>query len=149
MVRETDPLIGFMFALEVDGAVKVTGYFQEVGGVGSEHETVEHKVVDENGHELIQMIPGRLKWSEVTLKRGITSDISFWDWRQLVVDGDMSKARANCSIVMFDRNYQPVVRWNFVNAWPSKISGPQIKSDSGDLAVEELTIVHEGMKREK
>lgn len=147
MPRETDPLVGFQFAIEVDGAVPVTGYFTEVSGIGSEHETIEHKVVDENGHEIVQMLPGRLKWSPVTLKRGITADLSFWDWRQMVVDGDMESARSNCSIIMFDRNYTPLVRWDFVNAWPSKITGPSIKSDSNEFGVEEMTIVHEGMER--
>jgi hypothetical protein len=35
-----------------------------------------------------------------------------------------------------------------INAWPSKISGPQIASDSNDFTVEELTLVHEGLRRE-
>jgi phage tail-like protein len=145
--RESDPLVGFQFAIEVDGPVQVTGYFTEVTGIGSESELIEHKVVDESGREVIQMIPGRLKWNPVTLKRGITHDLSFWEWRQLIVDGEAADARANCSIVMFDRNYSPIVRWDFVNAWPSKISGPEAKADSNDFAIEELTIVHEGMRR--
>ena len=56
--RETDPLVGFQFRLEVGG--KITGYFSEVSGIGSEHEIIEHKVVTNDGHEVIQKIPGRL-----------------------------------------------------------------------------------------
>lgn len=149
MPRETDPLVGFQFAIEVDGDIPVTGYFTEVSGIGSQHEVVEHKVVDENGHEIVQMIPGRLRWTPVSLRRGITADLSFWDWRQKVVDGDMDAARANCSIIMFDRNYNPLVRWDFVNAWPSEISGPEIRAESNEFGVEALTIVHEGMTRVK
>lgn len=149
MARESDPVAGFSFTLEVAGTTKMVGYFQEVSGIGSEHEKIEHKVVDVNGHELVQMIPGRLKWNEVTLKRGLTADISFWDWRDLVVQGDMEKARANCSIIMYDRNYNAIVRWDFINAWPSKITGPSAKTDGNEFAVEELTLVHEGMKRVK
>ena len=52
-----DPLLGFNFALELQGAV--AGYFTEIGGVGSEHEIIEHKVVDTSGHETVQKIPGR------------------------------------------------------------------------------------------
>ena len=149
MARESDPLVGFMFAIKVDGAVSVTGYFTEVSGIGSEHEIIEHKVVTDDGHEVVQVIPGRLKWTEVTLKRGITMDMSFWDWRQMVVDGKVAEARSNCSITMFDRNYTAVAQWDFVNAWPSKISGPSIKSDSNEFGLEELTIRHEGMLRAK
>ncbi len=37
-----NPLVGFHFALEVGG--KVTGYFTEISGLGSETEVTEHKV---------------------------------------------------------------------------------------------------------
>ena len=145
--RESDPLIGFNFALEMGGMV--TGYFSEVSGVGSENEIVEHKVVDDKGHEIVQKIPGRLKWTDITLKRGVTDNLQMWEWRQLVVDGKMKDARKNASIIMMDRNYAPAARWDLVNAWPSKLTGPSAKADSNEYAVEEMTLVHEGMKRVK
>ena len=143
--RESDPLIGFNFRLEIEG--KLAGYFTEASGVGSEHEIVEHKAVDDSGHEIVQKIPGRLKWENVTLKRGITDAMDIWDWRKLVEDGKMGDARTNCSIIMMDRNYEDVARWDFMNAWPSKVSGPSVKSDSNEFGVEEVTLVHEGMVR--
>jgi phage tail-like protein len=140
-----DPLVGFNFALELQGAI--AGYFTEITGVGSEHEIIEHKVVDPSGHELIQKIPGRLKWGDISLKRGITSSMDLWDWRQMVEEGKMTDARKNGSIVMLDRAYEEKARWDFVNGWPSKVSGPTLKADSNDLGVEECVIVHEGIKR--
>jgi phage tail-like protein len=73
--------------------------------------------------------------------------MDIWDWRLLVEQGKMSDARTNCSVIMMDRNYEDVARWDFVNAWPSKVTGPSVKSDSNEFGVEEVTIVHEGMKR--
>jgi phage tail-like protein len=143
--RESDPLVGFNFRLEIEG--KLAGYFTEVSGVGSENEIVEHKVVDDKGHEIVQKIPGRLKWQDVTLKRGITDKMDIWDWRKLVEEGKMKDARTNCSIIMMDRNYEDVARWDFVNAWPSKVTGPSVKSDSNEFGVEEVTLVHEGLTR--
>ena len=84
---------------------------------------------------------------DVTLKRGITSDMQIWDWRARVEEGDMDGARTNCSIAMQDRNYKDVARWDFELAWPSKVSGPSLKSDSNEFGLEELVLVHEGMKR--
>ncbi len=147
--RDSDPLVGFNFALEVDGPVEMKGYFTEVSGLGSEHEVVEHKVVDKDGRELVQKIPGRLKWGDVTCKRGITGDLSFWDWRDIVVKGDLEKARANCSVMMFDRDYKEVARWNFFSAWPQKLSGPTLSAGSNEIGVEELVLVHEGIERVK
>lgn len=141
-----DPLLGFNFMLELEGAL--AGYFTECSGIGSENETVEHKVVDKQGHEIIRKIPGRLKWQDVTLKRGITSDLQIWEWRDTVVQGKMSDARKNITITMLDRTYNPVATWHFNNAWPSKCSGPSLKSDSNEFGIEEVTIVHEGMYRE-
>jgi phage tail-like protein len=144
--RDSDPLVSFNFRLEIEG--KLSGLFTEVSGIGSEHEIVEQKVVDKNGREFVQKVPGRLKWQDVTLKRGITDKMDIWEWRKLVEDGKMKDARTNCSIIMMDRNYEDVARWNFMNAWPSKVSGPSVKSDSNEFGIEEVTIVHEGMVRE-
>lgn len=143
--RSSDPLTGFTFRLELEG--RAEGFFTEVSGLGSENEVIEQKVVDMKGHDLVQKIPGRLKWGDVTLKRGITEDLKLWNWRQLVIDGKMKEARQNCSIVMCDRNYADVARWNFVNAWPSKITGPNLKADSNELGIEEMVLVHEKIER--
>jgi phage tail-like protein len=144
--KDEDPLLGFNFALELEGSI--AGYFTECGGIGSEHEIVEHKVVDKSGHEIVRKIPGRLKWQDITLKRGITSDMQIWEWRADLVNGDMTTARKNISITMMDRTYAPVAVWHFQNAWPSKVTGPSFKSDDNSFGVEEVTLVHEGMYRE-
>ena len=147
MAEHEDPVTGFHFAVEIQGAV--TGYFLECSGLGSETETIEHKVMSENGQEIVMKIPGRLKWEDISLKRGITSTMDVWDWRKQVEDGDVKGARKNGSITMFDQTLKPVARWDFERAWPSKVTGPLPKSDSNEIAVEEMTIVHEGIRRVK
>ena len=143
--RETDPLLGFSYSLDFGGKIK--GYFTECAGLGSENEIVEHKVVTESGQEVVQKIPGRLKWNDITLKRGITAQMDIWEWRASVEKGDMATARQNASIVMYDRAMEAVARWDLTNAWPAKVSGPQQKSDSNEFGVEEITIAAEGYKR--
>jgi phage tail-like protein len=142
-----DPLAGFQYALDIGG--KVTGFFQDCSGIGSEHEIIEQKLTDANGRPFIQKIPGRMKWNDVTLKRGITDNMDLWEWRKLAEDGDMSKARKDCSIIMYDRAGKAQARWNFLQAWPSKVTGPEAKSDSNDVGIEEMVLVHEGMERVK
>lgn len=140
-----DPLVGFHYAVEIQGMV--TGYFTECSGLGSEHETIENKVVDDKGNEVVQKIPGRLKWQDITLKRGITHNMDIWDWRKMVEDGEVEDARSNGSIVMFDHELNEVARWNFERAWPIKVSGPSVKADSNEIGIEELSITHEGLWR--
>jgi phage tail-like protein len=140
-----DPLVGFNYALSVDGLI--TGYFAEVSGIGSENEIVEHKVVDGSGKESVQKLPGRLKWSDVTLKRGITSSMDMWNWRKMVEDGNVAGARKNFSIMLFDQTYAVKAQWDFINGWPAKIEVPAATSTANAGAVESITIVHEGMVR--
>lgn len=142
-----DPLVSFHFALEVQG--KVTGFFTEVSGLGSETEVIEHKVIGhEKQSEIVRKIPGRMKWGDITLKRGITAEMDVWTWRKMVEDGDIEGARADGSIIMFDQSMTPVAKWNFIRAWPSKVNGPSLQSDGNSLGVEEMTLVHEGIERE-
>jgi phage tail-like protein len=140
-----DPLVGFHFAVDIQG--QVTGYFTECSGLGSEQEVIEHKVVNEAGVEVIMKIPGRLKWENIVLKRGITSDMQIWTWRAMVENGDVAGARSDGSIVMYDQALAEVARWNFQNAWPVKVTGPSVKSDGNEIGVEELTIAHEYIVR--
>jgi len=146
MADREDPLVAFKFGLEIEG--KLSGFFTTVGGIGSESEVVEHKIVNpDTGETIIQKIPGRLTWTEVTLKRGVTSSIDVWQWRQEVVDGKVDDARTNCSIIAFNQANEEIARWNFDMAWPSKVTGPDMDSGGTDYMVEEMTIVHEGMTR--
>ena len=83
------------------------------------------------------------------LKRGITDITELWEWRKLVEQGKVKKARKSGSVVLFNQANQEVARWNFTDGWPSKITGPQAKADGNEVAIEELTIAHEGLQRVK
>ena len=146
MADREDPLVAFKFGLEIEG--KLSGFFTNVGGIGSETEVVQQKVTNaETGETIINQIPGRLTWTPVTLKRGVTSAMDIWDWRQMVVEGKIDDARTNCSIVAYNQGNEEIARWNFENAWPSKVVGPEMDSGSTNYMIEDVTIVHEGVLR--
>ena len=146
MADREDPLVAFKFGLEIEG--KLSGFFTSVGGIGSESEIVEHKIVSpDTGETIIQKIPGRLAWTDVSLKRGVTSNIDVWDWRQAVVEGKVDDARTNCSIIAYNQSNEEIARWNLDQAWPSRVTGPDMDAGSTEYMVEEMTIVHEGMSR--
>jgi phage tail-like protein len=73
--------------------------------------------------------------------------MDIWHWRKMVEDGNVDLARANGSVVMMDQHLTPTARWDFEEAWPIKVSGPQLKSDSNQIGVEELVIVHRRLWR--
>ena len=143
-----DPLVQAHFYVSVDGHLD-NMVFRECSGIGSEQELVEYKGSGKDDYHTIQAVPGRLKWTKINLKRGITDSMDAWNWRALVEQGNVTSARANGSIVMVNQDGSEVARWNFIRAWPSKISGPSLNSSTNEVGVEELEIVHEGLERTK
>ena len=142
---DKDPLVSAWFAVEFQG--QVVGAFRECTGLGSENEVVEYKASGDKGVYVIKKVPGRMKWNNITLKRGITDAMDMWKWRQQVEEGKVDEARKNGSIVMYDQKSTAVARWEFVNAWPNKLTGPSANAGTNEVAIEELEITHEGYKR--
>lgn len=140
-----DPLISAWFGVEFQGSV--SGAFRECSGLGSENEVVEYKASGEKGDFVVKKVPGRLKWNNITLKRGITDSMDLWKWRKLVEQGNVTEARKNGSITMYDTKGTEIARWNFTNAWPSKLTGPSANAGNNEVAIEELEIAHEGYER--
>jgi phage tail-like protein len=146
MAAYEDAPVGFHYALDLQG--KVVGYFIGCSGMGSEHDIVEHKVVNEKGKEVMIKLPGRLKWENIVMKKGITTDFKIWEWRKQVENGQVAKARCEGSIILYDYSGDKIVaRWDFKGAWPSKVTTPEFKADSNEIALEELTITHEYIER--
>lgn len=147
MPEQKDPLVSAWFGVEFQG--QVVGAFRECTGLGSENEIVEYKASGEKGEFVIKKVPGRMRWNNIVLKRGITDAMDMWKWRKYVEDGKVTEARKNGSVVMFDTKGAEIARWNFVNAWPSKLTGPAANAGNNEVAIEELEITHEGYERVK
>jgi phage tail-like protein len=143
----SDPLVGYHFFVEIDGITQAQ--FKECSGLDSSSEVVEYKEAGKNGVVVIRKQPGALKWSDIVLKRGITDVLELWDWRKQIEQGKIKQARKNGSIVLYDQANSEIARWNFVEGWPSKLTGPQMKADGNEVAIEEMTISHEGLARVK
>ncbi|NJN81988.1 MAG: phage tail protein [Caldilineaceae bacterium] len=145
-VRPSDPLAGFTFQVQISGVNggESIGYFTEASGVGNKNDVVTHKTVDAKGAEVVHVIPGRSDPGEITLKRGVTRDILFWEWRKQVVSGDTVGMRRYVTITVLDRSYTPAVVFQFENVWPSRISLGEISAESTNFIVEEVVLQHEG-----
>jgi len=134
------------FQLKLDGR-EGSGLFTEANGGGSENAVIEQKVNAPNGGVILRKIPGNLKYNDITLKRGIDSDLKLWEWRQMVVDGKYKEARCNGTIQMLDHQFQPVATYAFENGWVSKYTPAAMNAGQDQAAVEEITIAVESYKR--
>ncbi len=139
-----DAVAGYSFKIEIDGVT--IAQFKEVEGLSTEIQVIEHRENTPGGLPVIKKLPGAVKWSDITLKRGKTDDTSFWDWLRQVENGDVDGARKNGSVVLFDYARGEVARFNFENGWPSKVNVGALSAAGNDILVEECTIVHEGLK---
>ncbi len=142
-----DPYRNYNFLVEIDGITQAG--FQEVsGGLSSEIDITEYR---EGGFQVsdhgatVRKLPGMTKYSNITLKWGLTNSRELYDWHRLAVKGKVE--RKNGSIILMDTAGDEVVRWNFVNGWPSKWNGSDFNAKSSDVAIETLEIAHEGIER--
>jgi phage tail-like protein len=60
---------------------------------------------------------------------------------------DGTVERKNGSIVLLDTTGAEKLRWNFVEGWPTKWTGPTFNATSNDVAIETLEIAHEGLEK--
>jgi phage tail-like protein len=137
----TDPYRGFNFLMEIDGIAQAG--FQEVSGLDASTDSVDYREGTDPNH--VRKLSGMNKYSPITLKRGITDSDELWKWRQTVIDGKAE--RKNGSIVLLDETGAEKLRWNFLNGWPTKWTGPALNSTSTAVAIETLEIMHEELKR--
>jgi len=137
----------YSFYLEVDGLTEAV--FREASGIGSTSEVIENRQSTKDGKTIVVKTPGNLKWDDLSLKRGFSTDTKLYDWRALVEAGKIKDARKHGSLTVYAADGTPLAKWSFLNAWPSKLSGPSLNATSNEVAVEEITIVHEGLTREK
>jgi phage tail-like protein len=122
-----DPFRGFNFKLEIDGISR--NGFRECSGLDASSDPIEYREGNSN----------------ISLKGGMTDDHSLWDWRKKVIEGKTE--RKNGSIVLMDEAGEEKLRWNFVNAWPTKWTGPSFNATANELAIESLDIAHEGVTK--
>jgi phage tail-like protein len=138
-----DPLTSFNCQITLDDGF--TGYFTDISGMGTTQDLIEHKIIDSTGKEIIRLLPGRLHINPIIMKRGITTDKVLWEWRQMVVNGDMKEARKSGEIIVFDRNNTEVAKWSFTDGWLSELK----TTNENGMMLETATLVCEGITRIK
>ena len=138
-----DPYGNYNFLLEFDGLTRAA--FQEVSGLDSAIDITEHR---EGGmNTTLRKLPAMTKYSNITLKWGLTDDTELYDWHRQWVTGDPAAKRMNGSIIVLDRQGQEKARWNFFEAWPAKWTAPTFNAESSDIAIETLELAVEGVER--
>ena len=137
-----DPFAVFNFMVDIDGMEAV---FSECSGLSTDTDAIEYRTGEADN--TVSKIPGLKKFTNITLKRGMTRDLALWEWRKTVMDGVTE--RKSGSITLLNEAREAVLRWNFKEGWPTKWEGPSMNATGNEIAIETLEIVHEGLELEK
>ena len=68
-------------------------------------------------------------------------------WRYQVETQGPDAARTDCTLELIDYDGSPIATYTLIQAWPSKYTGAAMNAGSNEVAVEAMTICHEGFKR--
>jgi phage tail-like protein len=139
------------------------GGFQECTGLEVELDVQE---LQEGGRNdgVIRRV-GRAKYQPIVLKRGMLAPppqaapppptpsppartTEFWTWLQEIASGTNVRRFDGTVEVLDPARAKVVARWTFVRGLPAKVTGPQLNARTGEIAIEELHIAHEGLTLE-
>jgi phage tail-like protein len=136
-----DALTSHNFGLQIDGVM--VEYLAEVQGLTMEQDVIEYNQVSAQGKATVKKLPGVKKAGTCTVVRGMTQSSSFSKWINDSINGQMSSARKNATIMMMDYQNNPVKRYNLRNAWCSKIDTSSVKAGEAAALTETVTITFE------
>ena len=135
----TWPLPKFYFNIDLGDGKKLG--FSEISGLETETKAIEYRHGDSAVFSPIKM-PGLRTVGNVTLKKGVfTKDSIFWDWFNQAQLNIIK--RMTVIINLLDEKASPKMTWTLTNAWPTKVTGTDLKSDSSEVAIESLEIAYE------
>lgn len=130
------------------------GGFQECAGLGLDVEVKDY--LEGGRNDGVVRFAGRVKLQPIVLKRGMFvptvggyADGWLWRWLQSLVEGARPVPRYDGTITVGDAADRRVVaRWTFDRGLPLKVTGPTLNARTGEIAIEELHIAHEGLRLE-
>jgi phage tail-like protein len=122
------------------GLTVVAG-FSECSGLEGTLELHEHMAGGRNDGVL--RFPTRMKWSNLTLKRGMARSTDLWDWYAGFAVGNA--VRKDGVIVLQNEQHSPQRVWGFRRGLPIKYTGPTLNAAQSSVAIESIEIAHEGL----
>ena len=75
--------------------------------------------------------------------RRIKGDNKFWDWFNQIKMNTIK--RVPVTISLLDEGGKPTMVWTLMNAWPTKITGTDLKAQGNEVAIETIEVAHEGL----
>lgn len=127
------------------------GAFQEVSGLEIELDIAEYLEGGRNDGVIRRL--GRAKYVPLVLKRGMfyspdgKLNRALWEWLQSISIGTLPVPRYDGIVEVWGKNEDEIVAtWEFERGVPARVRGPELNAKTGEVAIEELHIAHEGLR---
>lgn len=130
---------------EAQRRVLCAGAFSEVSGL---EVTMTPKSIREGGRNWGEVhLAGPTSFAPIVLKRGVTSNEELWQWFDLTHRQQRYDLRyaGEIDVLAPDDDSRVLLRWQLEKVIPSKFRGASLNSTVNQVAVEELTLLHEGL----
>lgn len=141
------PFTAFNFSVEIypDGksAPIAAASFSECDGLEMTHDV---KTIRSGGaNDRAVRVPGTINYSNLTLKRGLTSNFDLWTWfEDSIADPYL---RANAEVVMLAEDGSgEQARFQLQRCIPAKLKAPALNAKDGQIAIEEFQLAYEKLK---
>lgn len=141
------PPVGFHFKVEfLNIGNDNDARFQSVSGLNMESDV---ETIKEGGQNLFEhKLPGRSKFSDLTLKRGLLLDSEVIKWiKNALYDREYELVDMNISLL--NNEHQPLFTWQVFRAWPKKWNISDLNASENSIMVETMEIVYSYFKIQK
>jgi phage tail-like protein len=142
------PPVGFHFKVEVLGLPPDDNdvRFTEVGGLSVELVTEEIPEGGEN--RFVQKYPGRAKYPELVLKRGLYPKSKVLDWIRDAVE-NLAIDPKNVDIKLLNEEHQPLLTWHLVKAYPTRWAVSDLNATANAVAIETLQLYYQSFTMDR
>jgi phage tail-like protein len=136
-----DPYRAYNFNLLIQG---IAARFMQCSGLQAEVSPIYYR--EGGAGQVVHAIPGPVRYGTVTLRYGLTASPELWEWLSSAINGSVQ--RRNVTVAMLDSTgTTEVLRWDLTNAWPSCWRGAFLDAMSHELAIEEICVVFDTLRR--
>ncbi|MHC5595435.1 MAG: phage tail protein [Nostoc sp.] len=144
----------FYLGLTLEGQNSTDCFFLECQGFKRTQDAIEISEVtfqkgQSKGQVVTTKLPGNVKSGNLTLRRGITKSMDFWNWFEKVQQGKWSEQRRLVALSIYNQGNQEVARFELAGAWPASYKIADVNARSHDIEIEEVEVAFEGFKRVK
>jgi phage tail-like protein len=149
--HRVDPYKNFKFRVVWDGK-PVLGV-SKVSSLKRTTEVVKHRSGGQNSYD--HKSPGRTSYEGVTMERGITHDLEFEKWANMVhtFDGDpamdLAGYKKDLTLEVLNEKGQVAKRFHLFRCWVSEFTSmPDLDANANAVAIEHLKVELEGWTRD-